>query len=284
MNEASLTVEDARATLRQAQVTRVHDMAIESHGRRLPLRLYWPAGKGPFAVLVFFHGGGWVTGDLDTHDGFCRLMCDWAGCAVVAVDYARPPEHLFPAALDDCWTALQWVALQGREHGLDTSRIAVAGGGSGGAMAAVICQRDSAQQRPCLGFQLLLYPLLDCHTRYPSHEQFAQGHGLTTQMLEWYLGHYLPPGTSRADPRLSPLLYNALHGLPRTLIITSELDILRDEGRAYAARLRAAGVSVEHLEFQGMRHGFMNHPAAHDEARQALLSCVRSLQAQFRGE
>ncbi|MHB2248048.1 alpha/beta hydrolase [Pseudomonas fitomaticsae] len=284
MDEISLTVEDARTALRQAQVTCVQDRVIESHGRSLPLRLYTPPGKGPFPVLVFFHGGGWVTGDLDTHDGFCRLMCEWAGCAVVAVDYARPPEHLFPAALEDCWTAFKWVTRQGAGSGLDTSAMAVAGGGSGGGMAAVISQRDAECDRPRICFQLLLYPLLDCHTRRRSHTKFAQGHGLTTDMLEWYLVHYLPPGISRTDTRLSPLLSLSLHGLPRTLIITCGHDVLRDEGRAYATRLRAAGVIVEHKEFSKMRHGFMNYPAAHEEARRALLLCARTLQAQFRSE
>lgn len=284
MNETSLTAEDARSALRQAQVTCVHDLAIESHGRSLPLRLYAPPGKGPFPVLVFFHGGGWVTGDLDTHDGFCRLMCEWAGCAVVAVDYARPPEHLFPTALEDCWTAFKWVTRQGADCKLDTSSIAVAGGGSGGGMAAVISQRDAKCDKPCICFQLLLYPLLDCHTRRRSHTRFGQGYGLTVDLLEWYLGQYLPPGTSRVDTRLSPLLSDSLHGLPRTMIITCGLDVLRDEGRAYAAQLRAAGVTVEHKEFLGMRHGFMNYPAAHDEARRALLLCARTLQAQLRAE
>ncbi len=151
-------------------------------------------------------------------------------------------------------------------------------------MAAVISQRDAASDKPRICFQLLLYPLLDCHTRRRSHMKFGQGYGLTFDLLEWYLGHYLPPGTSRVDTRLSPLLSDSLHGLPRTLIITCGLDVLRDEGRAYAKRLRAAGVTVTRREFSGMRHGFMNHPAAHEEARRALLLCVRTLQAQLRDE
>lgn len=284
MNEDLWAVDGARAALRAAQITSVQDLAIESHERLLPLRLYTPGGNGPFAVLLFFHGGGWVTGDLDTHDGFCRFMCEWAGCVVVAVDYARPPEKLFPAALEDCWTALHWVTRQSCNPRLDISRIAVGGGGSGGGMAAVISQRDAEQAQPRISFQLLLYPLLDCSTRYRSHAEFAQGYGLTAKMLEWYIGHYLPPGTSRADTRLSPLLNDSLYGLPQTLIITSELDVLRDEGRAYAERLRASGVVVEHREFPGMRHGFMNHPAAHEDARLALMLCARTLQAQFRNE
>ncbi|MBN3865137.1 alpha/beta hydrolase [Pseudomonas frederiksbergensis] len=284
MTETFLSVENARTALRKSLVTGVRDLLIESHGRPLPLRLYTPPGQGPFAVLMFFHGGGWVTGDLDTHDGFCRLMCEWAGCAVVAVDYARPPEHVFPAAVEDCCTATDWVVEQGANLRLDTSRMAVAGGGSGGGLAAVICQWASAQGKPRLMFQLLLYPLLDCLAQNPSHEEFAEGYGLTAKMLEWYIEHYVPEGVSRADPRLSPLRSKCLHGLPKALIITSERDVLRDEGRAYADRLKEAGVPVQHKEYPGMLHGFINYPAKHDDAKRALLLCAQALQMQFRGE
>jgi acetyl esterase len=276
-----LTVESARTAFRDLMVVRVRDLSIDSHGRPLSLRLYTPPGQGPFAVLMYFHGGGWVTGDLDTHDSFCRLMCDWAGCAVVAVDYARPPEHLFPAAVQDCCAATQWVVEQGLASGLDPSRIGVAGGGSGGGLAAVVCQWARERGAPKIVLQMLLYPLLDCLNRHPSHQEFADGHGLCAAMLEWYIEHYVPPGMDRADPRLSPLNQKHLHGLPPALIITSERDVLRDEGREYARRLMGAGVQVQHREYAGMLHGFINWPAAQDEAKRALLLCAQYLQAQF---
>ncbi|MCS3838945.1 acetyl esterase [Pseudomonas sp. JAI111] len=276
------TVEGARTALRDLLVVSVRNLSIQSHGRPLPLRLYTPAGTGPFAVLMFFHGGGWVTGDLDTHDGFCRVMCEWAGCAVVAVDYARPPEHEFPAALDDCCAATQWVAEQGHSLGLDSSRMAVAGGGSGGGLAAVICQWAREQTRPPIIFQLLLYPLLDCLAQNPSHREFAEGFGLTGNMLEWYINHYVPNGVSRDDPRLSPLRHQHLRGLPPALIITSERDVLRDEGREYVRRLTEADVPVQHKEYSGMLHGFINYPANSDDAKQALLLCAQTLQRHFR--
>lgn len=281
--DSGLTVESARTTLRGLLVVSVCDLSIKSHGRPLPLRLYTPAGPGPFPVLMFFHGGGWVTGDLDTHDGFCRLMCEWAGCAVVAVDYNRPPEHVFPAAVQDCCAAMEWVVEQGPAVGLDPSRMAVAGGGSGGGLAAVMCQWARERGRPLIMFQLLLYPLLDCLGQNPSHTEFAEGHGLTAEMLEWYIEHYVPPGVSRADPRLSPVRQKYLHGLPPALVITSEFDVLRDEGREYARRLKEAGVRVQHEEYAGMLHGFINYPAVHDDAKRALLLCAQTLQAQFRG-
>ncbi|MGH8329304.1 MAG: alpha/beta hydrolase [Pseudomonas fluorescens] len=282
--DSGLSAESARTALRELLAINVNDLSIKSQGRPLPLRLYTPAGPGPFPVLMFFHGGGWVTGDLDTHDGFCRLMCEWAGCAVVAVDYARPPEHVFPAAVKDCYAATDWVVEQGPSLGLDSLRIAVAGGGSGGGLAAVICQWAREQGTPQIMFQLLLYPLLDCLAQNPSNKDFAEGYGLTAEMLEWYIEHYVPSGTSRADPRLSPLRSKYLHGLPPALIITSEFDVLRDEGRAYATRLKEAGVPVLHKEYPGMLHGFINYPAAHDDAKQALFFCAQTLQAQFRGE
>ncbi len=275
-------VESARAALRELMVVSVRDLSINSHGRRLPLRLYTPAGPGPFAVLMFFHGGGWVTGDLDTHDGFCRHMCEWAGCAVVAVDYARPPEHVFPAAVEDCCAATEWVVEQGSVMGLDPSRMAVAGGGSGGGLAAVICQWAHEQARPLIMFQLLLYPLLDCLAQNPSHREFAEGFGLTGKMLEWYINHYVPEEVSRADPRLSPLRHKHLQGLPPALILTSELDVLRDEGREYVRRLTEADVPVHHKEYPGMCHGFINYPAESDDAKRALLLCAQSLQKHLR--
>ncbi|MGL6244078.1 alpha/beta hydrolase [Pseudomonas sp.] len=275
-------VESTRTALRDLMVVNVRDLSIKRHGRALPLRIYTPAGSGPFAVLMFVHGGGWVTGDLDTHDGFCRHMCEWAGCAVVAVDYARPPEYVFPAAVEDCCAATEWVAEHGPSLGLDPSRMAVAGGGSGGGLAAVICQWARDQGKPPIMFQLLLYPLLDCLAENPSHREFAEGFGLTGKMLEWYIDHYVPKGVSRSDPRLSPVRHGNLSGLPPALIITSELDVLRDEGREYVRRLTEADVPVQHKEYPGMHHGFINYPASFDDARQALLLCAQVLQKHLR--
>ncbi|WCM48774.1 alpha/beta hydrolase fold domain-containing protein [Pseudomonas sp. WJP1] len=271
-------VEDVRTALRELMVVRVRDLIMENQGRALPLRLYTPAGPGPYPVLMFFHGGGWVTGDLDTHDGFCRHMCEWAGCAVVAVDYARPPEHRFPAAVEDCCAATQWIIDEGPGLGLLPSRMAVAGGGSGGGLAAVVSQWALARGSPRLAFQLLLYPLLDCLANNPSHDEFAKGPGLTGEMLEWYIEHYIPEGMSRADPRLSPVYAKTLRGLPPALVITSGLDVLRDEGRQYARQLKKADVLVQHKEYTDMPHGFVNYPARYDPAKQALLLCTQVLQ------
>ncbi|WP_085709977.1 MULTISPECIES: alpha/beta hydrolase [unclassified Pseudomonas] len=280
--QESAKVENTRMALRHAMVVRVTDLSIHNRGRPLPLRIYIPPGDGPHAVLMFFHGGGWVTGDLDTHDGFCRLMCEWAGCAVVAVDYARPPEQVFPVAIEDCCCATQWVVEHGVAIDLDASQLAVAGGGSGGGLAAVICHWARDEGNIPIAFQLLLYPLLDCITDKPSHRAFAEGCGLSAQMLEWYIVHYVPQHVPRDDWRVSPVRQKNLKGLPPALIITSGQDVLRDEGREYVQRLKQAGVEVQHVEYEHMQHGFINYPAQHDEARQALMLCARSLQEHLR--
>lgn len=278
-----MTPEQARKDVRDAVVMDVSDLTLATQGHPVAVRLYRPAHPAPAPVLVYFHGGGWVTGDLDTHDSFCRIMCEWAGCAVVAVDYARPPEYRFPRAVVDCYAATQWIARNGARLGLDTRRMAVGGGGSGGGLAAVIGQIARDLEGPDLGFQMLLYPVLDCLARNRSREQFAEGFGLTAQMLDWYLGQYVPPGIPLAHPWLSPARDTCFNRLPATLIITAGCDLLRDEGRAYARCLRQAGVPVHHKEYPGMRHGFINYPGAEPLARRAILHCVEALASHFRG-
>ncbi|WP_411380191.1 alpha/beta hydrolase [Pseudomonas sp. MPB26] len=276
-----MNVAHERQAVRDAVVMRVSDITLTAHGRPLPVRLYRPAHPDPAPVLMFFHGGGWVAGDLDTHDSFCRLMCEWAGCAVVAVHYARPPERRFPRAVEDCYAATEWIAREGAGLGLAPSNMAVAGGGSGGGLAAVIGQIARDLGGPKIGFQLLLYPVLDCLARNRSRKQFADGFGLTADKLDGYLGHYVPPGVPLAHPWLSPARDTCFNTLPATLIITAGCDLLRDEGRAFARSLKKAGVPVRHKEYPGMRHGFINYPAANPQARRALLLCAEALANHF---
>ncbi|MBV4455614.1 MULTISPECIES: alpha/beta hydrolase [Pseudomonas] len=276
-----MNVAHERQAVRDAVVMRVSDITLTTQGRPVPVRLYRPAHPDPAPVLMFFHGGGWVAGDLDTHDSFCRVMCEWAGCAVVAVHYARPPEHRFPRAVEDCYAATEWIAREGADLGLAPSRMAVAGGGSGGGLAAVICQIARDLGGPDIKFQLLLYPLLDCLARNRSREQFAEGFGLTAEKLEGYVSHYLPPGIPRSHPWLSPARADRLDGLPTALIITAGCDLLRDEGRAFARRLKKAGVPVCHKAYAGMCHGFINYPGANPQARRAILLCAEALASHF---
>lgn len=276
-----MNVAQERQAVRDAVVMRVSDITLTTRGRSVPVRLYRPAHPDPAPVLMFFHGGGWVAGDLDTHDSFCRIMCEWAGCAVVAVHYARPPEHRFPRAVEDCYAATEWIAREGAGLGLAASRMAVAGGGSGGGLAAVISQIARDLEGPEIGFQLLLYPVLDCLACNRSRKQFADGFGLTADKLDGYLGHYVPPGVPVAHPWLSPARDTCFNALPATLIITAGCDLLRDEGRSFASRLKKAGVPVRHKEYAGMCHGFINYPAANPQARRAILLCAEALARYF---
>ncbi|MBF6031012.1 alpha/beta hydrolase [Pseudomonas sp. P115] len=281
MDRPVMTPDSVRTAVRDAVVMSVHERSIPGPDRPVRVRVYGPAMAPPVPVLLYFHGGGWVAGDLDTHDSFCRVICEWAGCAVVAVDYARPPEHRFPAAIDDCYAVTEWVAAHGSALGIDSRRLAVAGGGSGGGLAAVICQRARDCAGPAIGFQLLLYPVLDCLASNRSRNDFAQGDGLTASLMDWYVSQYVPEGHSLADPRLSPARHPVLRGLPQALIVTAGLDLLRDEGRAYARQLRKAGVRVSHWEYAGVHHGFINYPGAAPKARRAILHCAEALSAYF---
>ena len=276
-----MTPAQARKEVRDAMVLRVEDLTLAIPGRPVAVRLYRPARPEPAPVLMYFHGGGWVTGDLDTHDSFCRVMSEWVGCAVVAVDYPRSPERRFPVSVESCYSATDWVARHGTCLGLDPCRIAVAGGGSGGGLAAVICQLARDLEAPHIGFQLLLYPLLDCLARNRSRQLFAEEPGLTAERLEWYLGQYASPGIPRAHSWLSPARDSSLVGLPPAMIITAGRDLLRDEGRAFARRLKQAGVSVRHKEYPGMQHGFINYPGNHASARRAVLLCAEVLGGYF---
>ncbi|RFD27482.1 esterase [Pseudomonas sp. GL93] len=281
MDRPLTTPEGVRTAIRDAVVMDVRDHWIEGPQRRVRIRLYRQPAALPAPVLLYFHGGGWVAGDLDTHDSFCRIMCEWAQCGVVAVDYARPPESRFPAAVQDCYAVTEWVAAQGSGLGLDSARLAVAGGGSGGGLAAVICQIARDRGGPGIGFQMLLYPVLDCLARNHSRVKFATGFGLTAQMLDWYLAHYVSEGQSLAHPWLSPARHATLHGLPEALILSADCDLLRDESRAYARRLKNAGVRVRHTVFARMQHGFINYPGEHPSARKAILRCAQALVEHF---
>ncbi|MDY4301516.1 alpha/beta hydrolase [Pseudomonas salmasensis] len=281
MDRPLMTPEGARIAVRDAVVMDVQDHWIEGPERRVRIRLYRQPAALPASVLLYFHGGGWVAGDLDTHDSFCRIMCEWARCAVVAVDYARPPEYRFPAAVQDCYAVTEWAATQGCSLGLDSTRLAVAGGGSGGGLAAVICQIARDRCGPYIGFQMLLYPVLDCLARNRSRIQFATGFGLTAEMLDWYLAQYVNAGQSLAHPWLSPARHASLHGLPEALILSADCDLLRDEGRAYARQLKKAGVRVRHTVFRGMQHGFINYPGKHHSARKAIRLCAQALIEHF---
>ncbi len=238
----------------------VRSASAEGPRGPIPLRVYRPAGVADVTrlpALVFFHGGGWVIGDLDTHDTLCRQLTAEAGISVVSVDYRLAPEHKFPAAADDAWAAIRWVAAHAAELGVDGARLAVGGDSAGGNLAAVVALMARDAGGPALALQALLYPVTDVAAESRSYADLADGYLLTREGMRWFIAHYLDRAAEGGDWRASPLRATSLAGVAPALVVTAGFDPLRDEGDAYAARLREAGVSVDHVCFGGMIHGFV---------------------------
>jgi acetyl esterase len=237
----------------------VEDVGIPGPAGKIPVRIYTPDAPAPRPAMVYFHGGGWVVCNLDTHDVVCRAIAHRAGAVVVSVDYRLSPEAKFPAAVDDCYAATQWVAANAERLGIDPRRIAVGGDSAGGNLGAVISLKSRDEQGPPIALQALVYPVTDLSTfDTPSHHEFGESHQLTTSMMVWFRGHYLANLADGAHPHASPLLARDLSGLPPALIITAECDPLRDEGEAFGKRLAEAGVAVTCTRYAGMIHPFFS--------------------------
>ncbi|MGI5282540.1 alpha/beta hydrolase [Nonomuraea polychroma] len=284
----TLTPDQARQGLRlqipllgpPEHVAKTEDRTIRLPGRQTPIRIYTPAGSGPFPIVVFFHGGGFVLGGLDTHDGLCRSLANGAEAVVVSVDYPLAPEHKFPAAPDACFAATQWVAENADNIEGDATRIAVAGDSAGGNLAAVVAHMARDRGGPALLFQLLIYPDLDFRRTNASIRELAGKYGnITRDGQHWFMDHYLNSEDEKLDRRVSPLLAPDLAGLPATLIITAEYDALRDEGEQYGQKLKEAGVPVTVTRYQGMIHEFIRHPF--DDSRKARLEATAALKKAF---
>jgi acetyl esterase len=263
----ALSVEERRRSLVQLlsfggppkPVGDVEERSFAGPEGPLRLRIYTPLGIDalrPLPGLVYFHGGGFVGGSLDTHDGICRALTQASGCRLLAVDYRLAPEHPFPAAIDDGLAAVAWVVAHAAELGLEPDRIGVCGDSAGATLAAVVCQAAAIAGGPRLAGQFLLCPIMDYAEETESRRSLAEGYLVDRATLEHDLRHYLPSGVARADPRVSPLRAAQLLSLPPTCVHTAEYDPLRDEGAAYAERLRAAGVSSTYRCHPGMIHLF----------------------------
>jgi len=254
-------------------------------GLPLRLRIYTPLGQGPFPLLVFFHGSGFVLCSLDTHDGICRNLAAGAGCVVASVDYRLAPEHPFPAAPEDCLLATRWCAAHAAELGADPARLIVGGDSAGGNLAAVTALRLRDEGGPSLLGQLLLYPVTDWHQPgWPSYAENAEGYGLTRATMEWFWGHYLPqPEGSHQHPHVAPIHAPSLAGLPPALVTTAEYDPLRDEAEAFAVKLAAAGVPVACTRWLGLNHGFYFWSGRVDRTTTAMAEATAWLRDAFAG-
>lgn len=275
------TPQQQRDAMRSRRVTRVEDRSIPGPGGSIPVRIYTPALPGPLPALMFFHGGGFVVGDLDTVDFRCRMLNEWVGCVVVSVDYRLAPEHLFPAAVEDCYAATAWVAQHSAGLSVDPGRIAVGGDSAGGNLAAVVALMARDEGGPALVFQYLAYPVTDTNFETPSYHENAEGYGLSLAQMRWYWDRYVPDAEDRNNPLAAPLRAESLRGLPPALVVTAEYDPLRDEGKAYAKRLAAAGVKVELRCYDGLIHGFFGQTADFAAARAAFNDSVAALRSAF---
>ena len=243
---------------------------VDADADGVPVRVYRPVGNGPFPVVMMFHGGGWVLGDLDTADSQSREVCSGAGVVVVSVDYRLAPEHRCPAAAEDCYKATVWAARHAAEFDGDTSRLAVVGDSAGGNLAAVVAQMARERGGPNIVFQLLVYPVTDGRMDTASFRENAEGYLLTAESMRWFWNHYAPSEAERLDPRASPLLAADLSNLPPALVLTAQYDPLRDEGEAYADALAAAGTPAEKVRYDGLIHGFFGQTRTIAAARPAM--------------
>jgi acetyl esterase len=283
----TMSVEDNRALIAgiaemsgpAEDLARVEDVAVPGPAGDIPVRVYVPAGSGPFPTVVFFHGGGWVIGNIDTHDVPVRRLANLVPAVVASVDYRLAPEHRFPAAPEDCYAATAWAAENIGRYGGDGSRLAVAGDSAGGNLAAAVAQMARDRGGPAIAFQLLVYPAVDARMTHASFTENGDGYLLTKGFMEWFYGHYFDNEADADNPLASPIKAASLSGLPPALVLTAEFDPLRDEGEAYAEALTAAGGTAKAKRYDGMIHGFFQLGGVVDRNNELMNDCSAALRA-----
>jgi acetyl esterase len=264
-------------------IGKIENVSAGGQGGEIPLRIFSPVAAGSEALpaLIYYHGGGFVIGDLDTHDGLCRMFANDAGCRVVAVHYRLAPENKYPAAVDDAFAALGWIVANASALGIDANRIAVGGDSAGGALAAVVAQLAKEKGDPKLALQMLLFPVTQVGGETRSLKEFAAGYFLEKKTLDWFFEHYLPAGADTSSTKISPLASTSLQGLPPAYVVLGGFDPLHDEGEQYAAKLRAAGVPVTLVDYSDMVHCFIYLQTVLPQAREAMGAASKALKAAF---
>ena len=272
-----------RARVAGPQVAKVEDRTVSWRDKEVPVRIYTPAGTGPFPILIWCHGGGMVVGDLDTADPTARHLTVQAGCVTVSVDYRLAPETKFPGACDDCYTAAVWASENAATIQGDAARMAVGGDSAGGNLAAVVAQMARDRAHPRFALQLLVYPMTALDFETPSYRDNADGYLLTRDSMRWYWEQYLSTDEDAEHAYAVPSAARSFRDLPAALVITAEFDPLRDEGEAYAAKLEAAGVPTTCTRYDGMIHGFFGMTGAVDKSDQAVAQAAEAMKKAFAG-
>ncbi len=262
-------------------VAHVEDRVAPGPAGDVPIRIYKPSDDPALPVLVYFHGGGWVIGSIETHDGPCRDLAVQTGCCVVSVEYRLAPESPYPAAPEDCFAVTQWIAANGEALGVDAARIAVGGDSAGGNLAAVVSLMARERGGPALCHQLLIYPVTNHAFDTASYSENAEGYLLTRDFMQWFWGHYLDDAAKGKEATASPLQASDLSGLPPATVITAEFDPLRDEGEAYGRRLIEAGVKTTVARYGGVIHGFFGMGNVIDKANAAVAQAAEALRGAF---
>lgn len=257
----------------------VNDVIFPGAEGKLRARIYTPKGDGPFPLLVYFHGGGWVIADIDAYDASCRALCNAARCIVVSCDYRLAPENPFPAAADDAFAAYKWVLASLAEWKVDPKRVAIGGESAGGNLAAVTCLRARDQGIPLPVHQLLVYPVTNNNLHTRSYQQHADAKPLNKAMMEWFFGHYI--GKQQPEAYAFPLQAKDLTKLPPATIITADIDPLRDDGKGYADALQQAGINVKYKNYHGVVHEFFGMVAVLDKAKEAVQFAADGLKSGF---